>query len=498
MWRPTQTPGQSASIYNSGTQSYSQSPNPRPMSYASSPQAYPGLQYQTPASAQSYSAPGAPATPYSTNLLKPTSTSAAASGRNPTRKKTDAFVANDPFRPRPQSQAHKTDKPTSDNLTFDDIPVAGTPAASNPAWTSSTPHYGSGSQSQNAPKPSQSTTHSWYNATPSGDQGSQSQTPMKPPQSTTPSWYNAGPSGDQGSQSYPTAPPTSTQSPAPYNPGSSSYPSYGDQPSAPQSQGPSRYSQSQPVDSQTPYPISSPYPVYEVPPQHTSTGSPPRPPTQLPYGSRPPSPDWPGKAPTARPSTPVPPRFDTPYDPYQPHYSPPIEPYRPLDPMYPPFPNPLNNYPDDIPPFKNRRSTWARVKRFFHHPFSSSRRYEDIFGPGSAQITSEGGYSKAAVKFILGTLPSQIYLHILLRMPSLYFSRVARIFEEADLTLPEIKKMALETASEGKNHELDFHNLEATNVPPQYEKLKLTWENFIDSVMREWKTFNIISVLLLS
>jgi len=162
--------------------------------------------------------------------------------------------------------------------------------------------------------------------------------------------------------------------------------------------------------------------------------------------------------------------------------------------MYPPFPNPSNNYPGDLPPFKNRRSIWARVKRFLRHPFSG--RYEDIFGPESAEIKSEGGYGKMAVKFILGTLPSQIYLHILLRMPSLYFSRVARIFEEADLTLPEIKKMALETASEGKNH--DFHNLEATNVLPQYKKLKQTWENFIDSVMREWKTFNIISVLLLS
>ncbi|KAH6916458.1 hypothetical protein BKA70DRAFT_1092400 [Coprinopsis sp. MPI-PUGE-AT-0042] len=30
------------------------------------------------------------------------------------------------------------------------------------------------------------------------------------------------------------------------------------------------------------------------------------------------------------------------------------------------------------------------------------------------------------------------------------------------------------------------------------ESLKPTWEGFIDSVMREWKTFNIISVLLLS
>jgi hypothetical protein len=96
-------------------------------------------------------------------------------------------------------------------------------------------------------------------------------------------------------------------------------------------------------------------------------------------------------------------------------------------------------------------------------------------------------------------MPREVYLHFLLRLPSLYFSRVARIFEEADLTLPEIKKMALETASQGKNAQFDHIQVfESSNVPPQYERLKSTWESFIDSVMREWKTYNIISVLLLS
>ena len=71
---------------------------------------------------------------------------------------------------------------------------------------------------------------------------------------------------------------------------------------------------------------------------------------------------------------------------------------------------------------------------------------------------------------------------------------------EANLTLPELKKMALETASQGKNSQLDIQILESNqnNLSPEYEKLKSTWEAFIDSVVREWKTFNIISVLLLS
>ncbi len=107
-----------------------------------------------------------------------------------------------------------------------------------------------------------------------------------------------------------------------------------------------------------------------------------------------------------------------------------------------------------------------------------------------------------AVSFAGRTLLQQLYLHFLLRLPLLYFTRVARIFEEADLTLSEIKSMALETALQGSATLNDFSALRleahSTAVPPQYERLKTTWESFIDSVMREWKTFNIISALLLS
>jgi hypothetical protein len=96
-------------------------------------------------------------------------------------------------------------------------------------------------------------------------------------------------------------------------------------------------------------------------------------------------------------------------------------------------------------------------------------------------------------------IPREAYNYFLLRLPSLYFSRVARIFEEADLSLGEIKEMVLESASKSKAmHVDDFFMESQTATSPAYESLKRTWEGFIDSVMREWKTFNIISVLLLS
>ena len=107
--------------------------------------------------------------------------------------------------------------------------------------------------------------------------------------------------------------------------------------------------------------------------------------------------------------------------------------------------------------------------------------------------------TKVVLKFVLITFPTQMYLYILLRLPSLYFSRVAQIFEEADMTLPEIKKMALEMASQGLRREFELEMaFESCSVPPAYRRLTSVWESFIDSLMREWKTLNIISVLLLT
>ena len=67
------------------------------------------------------------------------------------------------------------------------------------------------------------------------------------------------------------------------------------------------------------------------------------------------------------------------------------------------------------------------------------------------------------------------------------------------MTLPEIKKMALEMASQGLKYEFEIEMaFESSSVPPAYRRLTLVWQSFIDSLMREWKTFNIISVLLLT
>ncbi len=111
----------------------------------------------------------------------------------------------------------------------------------------------------------------------------------------------------------------------------------------------------------------------------------------------------------------------------------------------------------------------------------SSRYYST---PASEEIPP-GTYMVALLTTII---PRQVYLRCHLRLPYMYFSRVNQIFEDAHLTMEEIKELAMEDAVQ----ELGLE------TPDTYLRLKKNWERFIDCLMREWKTLNITSGLLLS
>ena len=122
--------------------------------------------------------------------------------------------------------------------------------------------------------------------------------------------------------------------------------------------------------------------------------------------------------------------------------------------------------------------------------------------------------------FILDTLPRQIYLHLLLRLPSLYFSRIARVYEDAQLSKPDLDYMIESYSSSGQQQQRQrivrsspippgshYHPAPAlpfpdewttTNVSPALIRFKQSWEAFVDSLLREWKTLNVVSALLLS
>ncbi|KAJ3569976.1 hypothetical protein NP233_g4708 [Leucocoprinus birnbaumii] len=92
--------------------------------------------------------------------------------------------------------------------------------------------------------------------------------------------------------------------------------------------------------------------------------------------------------------------------------------------------------------------------------------------------------------FLTIIIPQQIYLHLLLRLPYMYHSRVTQILLDANLTLEQMKELTLWDSADGQ--------LEPTNFPRAYSRLKKNWESFIDNVLKEWKTLNIIAGLLLS
>jgi len=114
--------------------------------------------------------------------------------------------------------------------------------------------------------------------------------------------------------------------------------------------------------------------------------------------------------------------------------------------------------------------------------------------------------------FLMDTLPRQIYLHLLLRLPSLYFSRIARVYEDAELSKPDIQRLVDACAPQFRRTTSSpippgyrprrslplADEWTAANVSPALVRFKNSWEAFIDSLLREWKTLNLVSALLLS
>lgn len=114
--------------------------------------------------------------------------------------------------------------------------------------------------------------------------------------------------------------------------------------------------------------------------------------------------------------------------------------------------------------------------------------------------------------FLLDTLPRQIYLHFLLRLPSLYFSRIARVYEDSELSRPDIQRLVDACGPQSRRFTSSpippgahYHpqlpladEWTTANVSPALVRFKNSWEVFIDSVIKEWKTLNLVSALLLS
>ncbi|KAJ7593916.1 hypothetical protein C8J56DRAFT_778294, partial [Mycena floridula] len=107
------------------------------------------------------------------------------------------------------------------------------------------------------------------------------------------------------------------------------------------------------------------------------------------------------------------------------------------------------------------------------------------------------------VTLITYTIPHDVYLHLLLRLPAFYYARVAHIFVECDLMMPDIQQMAIATSMHWKELGKEglikpsWAGVPTQNFSPALAHFKDTWETFIEALLREWSTLNIISALVL-
>ncbi|KZT51812.1 hypothetical protein CALCODRAFT_503052 [Calocera cornea HHB12733] len=100
--------------------------------------------------------------------------------------------------------------------------------------------------------------------------------------------------------------------------------------------------------------------------------------------------------------------------------------------------------------------------------------------------------ARAYVGFVL----KQAYISLMLRLPALYFSRVGRLFMEADLTKTEMKRIV--RCMHSPEWEFDLEIGEGGVMSQPLREFKLSWEEFNDHVIKEWKTLNLVSALLLT
>jgi len=99
---------------------------------------------------------------------------------------------------------------------------------------------------------------------------------------------------------------------------------------------------------------------------------------------------------------------------------------------------------------------------------------------------------------VLSRIILQLYRHALLRHPSIYFSRVSRVFEDAEVSRPEVERMVVGLEMGEAFRWPANHEWVTPNVSPALIRFKGSWESFVDSVLKEWKTLNVVSALLLT
>jgi hypothetical protein len=104
---------------------------------------------------------------------------------------------------------------------------------------------------------------------------------------------------------------------------------------------------------------------------------------------------------------------------------------------------------------------------------------------------------------LFDSIPRQVYSTVgFLQIPTFYQMRVFRAFEDVGMSIPEIRGAMLDITQqklEGDNPDKTRPRRPSSKSDAKkFKKLLEAWKEFVETVVKEWETFNIISALLLS
>lgn len=147
-------------------------------------------------------------------------------------------------------------------------------------------------------------------------------------------------------------------------------------------------------------------------------------------------------------------------------------------------------------PFRPANPFQSKFRVFGFNLFASAQNEIESLEAGFRQKEEQAELELAAfsVTSSLRHIVTQLFSLITLRIPSMYVSRMTRIFEEAEVTQPEMQRL-IDGVARGWDLTRDWA---PPNVSPALARFKVSWEEFIDTLIQEWKTLNVVSALLLS
>ncbi|KAF8872945.1 hypothetical protein BD779DRAFT_316434 [Infundibulicybe gibba] len=111
----------------------------------------------------------------------------------------------------------------------------------------------------------------------------------------------------------------------------------------------------------------------------------------------------------------------------------------------------------------------------------------------SVKLSSQSEISLRVVANAAQEVIKEIYLLALLRLPPIYFVRVGRVIHDAELSEEDVEEISVRS-DDAWEVKTDWTDGRRTKLAT----FKSSWESFASSLIKEWKTFNVVSVLLLS